>query len=165
MSSCWIRTGSSSWRRRPENMAIEMVDSLNEGSYPRLLVFCAGSLLFGADADKIDSLDPFDPDDPPRHAVPFHQAIGLGCSPPFRFPEVCTISRGKDVCRLIIEAPEDIICADTRLLQPLPPLVAPFALRRGIWAALPGKRGILLALDPRRLATERNLWHTQGDIA
>lgn len=131
----------------------------------RLLVFTSGGLRFGADADQVAALGPWDPDDPHPHAVPFHRAVGLGNAEEFRNPETCTVSRGGEVCTLIIESPDDLVSVETRIVRPLPLLVEPFALERGVWAAIPGEEGILLLVDLHRLATNRNLWHPQGDLS
>jgi hypothetical protein len=147
-------------------MGIAGDDTPAGGPLLRLLIFSAGGLRFGADADQIAFLGPCDPANPPPHAVPFHRSVGFGDpAAGFRSPETCTVKRGTEICTFIIESPEDLVSVETRLVRPLPPLVEPFALESGIWAAVPGEEGILLLVDLPRLATNRNLWYPQGDLS
>jgi hypothetical protein len=166
MSSFWTWARSSPGRRWRKGMEKAGEDTPAGGPLLRLLVFSACGLRFGADADQVASLGPCDPDNPPPHAVPFHRAIGFGDpAAAFRYPETCTVRRGTEVCTLIIESPDDLVSVETRLVWPFPPLVEPFALERGIWAVIPGEQGVLLLVDLPRLATNRNLWHPQGDLS
>jgi chemotaxis signal transduction protein len=128
----------------------------------RLLVFEVGGLRFGADADQVAALGAWDPDNPPPSAVPFQRAVGLGNTEAFRNPETCTVSREGEECTLIIESPDDLLSVETRIVRPLPPLVEPFALERGIWAVIPATEGMLLLVDLHRLATKRNLWRADA---
>jgi hypothetical protein len=132
----------------------------------RLLVFSSGGLRFGADADQVAFLGCCDPANPPSHAVPFQRAVGIGNpAAGFRSPETCTVRRGDEECTLIIESPDDLVSVETHRLRPLPPLVEPCSLERGIWAVIPVEEGVLLVIDLHRLVTKRNLWHPQGDLS
>lgn len=131
----------------------------------RLLIFSAGGLRFGADADQIAALGACDPRHPPPHAVPLQRALGFGEEYAPHSPETCTIRRGGEACTFIIEAPDDLVCVETRLVRPLPPLVETAVLKRGIWAALPGEETMVLVVDLHRLAAHGNLWHPQGDFS
>ncbi|NMC75154.1 MAG: hypothetical protein GYA56_12495 [Geobacteraceae bacterium] len=146
-------------------MAADAVHTLREAPPLRLLIFRCGGLRFGADADQVTALGPWDPDNPPPHAVPFHHAVGVETGEAIRTPETCTVNREGEVCTFIIQSPDDLVSVALGHVRPLPSLVEPRALERGIWAAIPGDGGILLLVDLHRLATKRNLWHPQGDLS
>ncbi|MRR33297.1 hypothetical protein EG829_01170 [bacterium] len=131
----------------------------------RLLVFTAGGLRFAADADQVASLQEFVPAANEVRAFWFHEAIGGGVPrEAVRHPQLCLVRRDAELCRFIIDAPEDLIELDAHSISPLPPLAEPFALERGIWAALPYEHDeIILLVDFIRLATRHDLWSAQGD--
>jgi hypothetical protein len=132
----------------------------------RLLVFTAGGLRFAADADQVASLQEYVPAATDLRTFWFHEAVGRGGVPreAVRHPQLCLVRRGAELCRFIIDAPEDLIELDAQAIRPLPPLAEPFALARGIWAALPVEHdGIILLVDFVRLATTHDLWSAQGD--
>lgn len=132
----------------------------------RLLVFSSGGVRFAADADQLAQLQEYDPSAHPCRTRWFHEAVGLdgiGRESVVR-PELCVVRQCSREYGFIIDAPEDLIERDAGSLKPLPPLVEPFSLARGIWAALPVERyGIILLVDFFRLAASIDLWSEQGD--
>jgi len=135
------------------------------GTELRLLVFSIDGSRFAADADQVDSLQLCDPESVPGHAVPFHEVVGFtGRAVTYRCPEICTIRSEAGICRLVIESPEDIIAVPWESLRPLPALIEPFAVQRGIWAGIAESNRIILVIDLCRLASTGNLWKMQGDI-
>jgi hypothetical protein len=132
----------------------------------RLLVFSVGGIRFAADADQVVSLQQCDLASLPEHARFFHEVVGFADrAVEYLCPEICTVTSGDGICRLVIESPEDIISVPLEVLRPLPSLIEPFAVQRGIWAGIPETNRVLLAIDLCRLASTGNLWKKQGDIS
>lgn len=132
----------------------------------RLLVFSVGGVRFAADAEQVDSLREYGAEESAGPTVPFHEALGNEAGTvAYRCPEICTITGADGMCSFIIDSPEDIVTVSWDDLQPLPPLVEPFAARRGIWAVIPETPGIILVVDLNRLASRRKLWIPQGDFS
>ncbi len=132
----------------------------------RLLVFSAGSLRFAADADQLAQLREYDPSANQCGTCWFHEAVGLDGVDREAVvrPEVYVVRQGAQEYGFITNAPEDLIERDAGSLRPLPSLVEPFSLVRGIWAALPVERyGIILLVDFFRLAASPGLRSGQGD--
>lgn len=132
----------------------------------RLLFFNAGRFRFAADAEQLTQLREYDHSPDLCRTRWFHEAVGLegvGREAVVR-PELCLVRQGGREYGFIIDAPEDLIELDAGSLRPLPPLVEPFSLARGIWAALPHERyGIILLVDFFRLAVHPAPRDGQGD--
>lgn len=130
------------------------------------MVFGAGELRFAAVADQLAQLREHDPSDELPGTRWFHEAVGLDGvrRGDIAHPELCLIRHDGQDTGFIIDAPEDLIELDTVSLRPLPPLVEPFSLARGIWAALPHEQyRIILLVDFFRLAANTDLRAGQGD--
>jgi hypothetical protein len=116
-----------------------------DGATLPLLRFCAGGILFCADAGQIESVAAWDGTawDPfvwlrdelgcrglTEHGAPVLLTVKTGKGPPYRV----AVDRMDDICQ--------VAC---REIRPFPPLVEPFALEKGLWGvAFPGGQTALL---------------------
>ena len=122
------------------------------GKYLNLLLFSIEGLHFGIDAEQALGTAAYDGEDA-CDLLWFHEELEFpSSSVVYLTPTIITVgTRGGRQHRVIIDAMEDIAEFSLNDLRPLPPIVEPFALRKGIWGILPGKGRMTLLLDFKSL--------------
>lgn len=130
-----------------------------------LLLFSVGGVFFGADAEQVEETLAWQGDGA-DDLVWFHRELGYaGDGIAYRAPSVLKIrtADGRDY-RVIIDQMEDVTAIVSGDIRPFPPLVEPFALRKGMWGiVVKGDRMILLVDFKRLLREQRACAHMGGD--
>jgi len=127
-----------------------------------LLLFSVGGVHFGVDAEQVEGTFSFtgESDDLFR----FHREMAYGDDAvTYAEPVVIGIKTGdSQEYRVIIDMMEDVagIVADD--IHPFPPLVEPFALRKGMWGIVVKGDRMILLVDFLRLLKERKA--VQGSV-
>lgn len=121
------------------------------------LLFSIGGVRFGVDVDQIASISPHDGKEI-EDFFPLHSTIGLnGREILYNVPTVLTIrGSGKRNCRVLIEAPEDLIDIRMEEIRPFPPVIEPFVRPRGLWAIWVQNQKQVLLLDFQYLLRKEN---------
>ena len=111
------------------------------------LFFSVGALDFCADAGQIESTALFDGDGA-EELVWLHRELGYGASVEYLSPTILAIKRSGDLpYHLVVDRMTDITEIDARDIVPLPPLLEPFAMKRGIWGIIPREKQMVLMID------------------
>ena len=117
-----------------------------------LLLFEVAGIPFALFAEEVEEFAAFDGGSDPE-LVWFHREFGFReTEVVYRAPVVVTVRTGGGPrFRLIIDRMQEIAPFDWRELRPLPALVEPFALEKGIWGVLPRGGRLVRLIDVRRL--------------
>lgn len=120
-----------------------------------LLLFRVGRVRFAIEAGQVASMAPFTSSEG-EEALPFHRIVGYGDAEiPCRAPTVLSLRRrGGRALQIVIDAPEEIAEFAWSDIVPLPPLLEPLALRRGIWGVLRLGEEMVLLVDADRWTEE-----------
>lgn len=121
-----------------------------------LLLFSVGGVSFGVDAEQVEGTFSWQGDEE-GNVVWFHRELGYaGEEIAYRAPSVLKIRTGgtRDY-RVIIDMMEDVARIVTSDIHPFPPLVEPFALRRGMWGIVVKGDRMILLVDFKRLLREQ----------
>lgn len=118
----------------------------------RLLLFSAAGTRFGADADQIESICDFPPDAEVENTIRLAEKPvcrhGLATGSPLTVLKV----RGKKVSYLVaVDRVEEIVEIGIGAIRPLPKLILPYTIKKGIWGAFPRGNELLLLIDFTRL--------------
>lgn len=121
-----------------------------------LLLFTVGSVCFGIDADQVAEIAAYD-GELADNLFWIHEELDFGpATPVYRTPTVVTVrTGGGQPYRVIIDNMEDISEFRLNDIQPFPPLVEDFVLRRGMWGLIARNRRVVLLLDLLRLLKGR----------
>jgi hypothetical protein len=112
-----------------------------------LLLFTVGGVAFGCDADQAASIAACR-EEQASDLFWFHEELGFRGAPvSYREPTTVTVRTGGQSYRVIIDALDEIVEFGRSDLQPLPALLEPFALRKGIWAVVRRKDKLVLLVD------------------
>lgn len=113
-----------------------------------LLLFSVGGVHFGVDAEQVTEIaayggEPFDD----LHW--FHTELEYdGVPPTYHSPTIVTVRTKNDQSyRVIIDSMEDITEFNQNDINLFPPLLEPFAIRRGLWGVLHGNGHLVLLID------------------
>jgi len=131
-----------------------------------LLLFSVGGVAFGVDAEQVEATlawEGAETDD----VTWFHRELGYsGGAVAYRAPSVLVIRTGdsRDY-RVVIDMMEDVAGITSGDIHPFPPLVEPFALRKGLWGIMARGDRIILLVDFQRLLRERRDADAHGEVA
>lgn len=131
-----------------------------------LLLFSVGGISFGVDAEQVEGTLAWQgegSDDP----VWFHREMGYaGETITYRAPSVLMIRSGdaRDY-RVIIDQMEDVAGVAAADIRPFPPLVEPFALRKGMWGIVVKGDRMILLVDFQRLLREQRAVDAHMEVA
>ncbi len=128
----------------------------------RLFLFSLAQVRFGIDMEQIaDMVACTNYDDGNLHWS--HDLLGFKeGAVQYRTPTVLAIRNDSDRPWLVvIDQPEEMLECPIRAIAPLPPLVEPAALRRGVWGVTLHNDRMVLLVDFQRLARGRG---TVADI-
>lgn len=119
----------------------------------KVLLFRFGGVHFGVDADQVASTSVYRADDGADEPLWFHREAGYQTGPATTAP-VVAILRGGDgsSSRMVIGDIEDIVVAEVEHVRPMPSLVEPYALRKGMWGVLLREGRVYILVDLNRLA-------------
>ena len=123
----------------------------------RLLLFTVGGVRFGIDVDQIEGMTAYR-GETGDDLCWFHDLLAYG-GPPVRYltPTVIAVrTETEPACRVIIDAMEAIIEVSQDEMACFPPLIEPFALRRGMWGLWWRSGTMTVLLDLLRLLPERS---------
>ena len=125
-----------------------------------LLLFSIEGLHFGIDAEQTLATAAYDGEDT-DDLLWFHEELDFPTSSVvYLTPTIITVgTRGGLQHRVIIDAMEDIAEFSLNDLRPLPPIVEPFALQKGIWGILPRDGRMTLLLDFKSLFDKKVQFH------
>ncbi|MHB8122921.1 MAG: hypothetical protein ACYDG4_12285 [Desulfuromonadaceae bacterium] len=126
--------------------------SIIDGIRLNLLLFSVGGVHFGMDAEVAAAIAEYQGEEA-EDLFWFHEEIGYGgAMPVYSTPTIVTI-RGEDSqsYRVIIDKMEDIAEISSVDIQPLPLLVEPLALRKGMWGVTVREGHMVLLMDFTRL--------------
>lgn len=116
-----------------------------------LLRFEVGGACFAVESSQIAALLPF-PGPGGSSAAWFHQALAYAETPTYRAPVLAVVPVEEGPPRqLVMDALDELLDVGLDEIQPFPPLIEPFALRKGLWGVLPRGRQTVLLVDLRRL--------------
>jgi len=120
-----------------------------------LLLFSAGGFFFGAYAAQIRRSESSIRDQScSKHhlflADQPYNGVKRTEQPSMRTDLIITPGDGCEYS-MEVHAIEDIIAAEEDEIVPFPPLIAPWAVRRGMWAVMPRNQRIYILLDFRNL--------------
>ena len=116
-----------------------------------LLRFAVGGACFAVESSQIAALLPC-PGPGAASASWFHQALEYAETPTYRAPVLAVVpSEEGPPQQLIMDALEELLEVGLDEIQPFPPLIEPFALRKGLWGVLPRGSQTVLLVDLRRL--------------
>lgn len=121
-----------------------------------LLLFSVGGVSFGVDAEQVEGTLAWQGEGADNPAW-FHREMGYaGDTVAYRAPSVLKIRTGDaGEYRVIIDQMEDVAGIVAADIRPFPPLVEPFALRKGMWGIVVKDDRIILLVDFQRLLRER----------
>jgi chemotaxis signal transduction protein len=130
-----------------------------------LLLFSVCGVHFAVDTDQVAEMVEFN-GLKSEDLFWFHEEIGFGNrSVAYYAPTIVTIKTvGSDSYRVIIDSMEDIADCSKDDISLLPPLIEPFALRKGIWGVLSRKGRMIFLLDFYRLKNEINRYGWNSGI-
>lgn len=121
-----------------------------------LLLFSVAGVTFGVDAEQVEDIFPC------RGEVSedlcwFQRELGHGDAPPLYEAPVVLAVRGRDETDswVLIDRLEDVTGIAAGDIRPFPPLVEPFALRKGLWGIVVKGDRMVLLVDFQRLLRER----------
>lgn len=116
-----------------------------------LLRFEVGGACFAAESSQIAALLPY-PGPGESSATWFHQALAYAETPAYRAPVLAVVPMEDGPPRqLVMDALDELLDVGLDEIQPFPPLIEPFALRKGLWGVLPHGCQTVLLVDLRRL--------------
>lgn len=122
------------------------------GKQLNLLLFSVGGVRFAIDADQVTGMTPYageEADD----LFWFHEELDYGRGTPAYDDPVIIAIRTEDATsyRVVIDRMEDVaeICALG--IRPLPPLLEPLLLRKGMWGVAERGGQMVLLVDFQRL--------------
>jgi hypothetical protein len=126
-----------------------------DGARLALMRFSAGGVAFCADTDQIESVAVFD-GTVSDELVWLRDELGCNGSPDGGAPVVFTVKTGTGLpYQVVVDRMEGICEVTGKEIRPFPPLVEPFALKKGLWGVVfPGGRRALL-IDFLLLAREK----------
>lgn len=120
----------------------------------QLLCFSLGPALFGIDLEQLARISVYRGEEG-EDLFWLHRLWAYPAPPVYADPRILAVkgeaSRDGRPYRLVIDAPREVLEIDWRKIRPLPPLLAPQLLPRGLWGVLPLAESLLLLLDCRRL--------------
>lgn len=127
-----------------------------------LLLFSVGGVVFGIDTDQVAGISAYESEDD-ADLVWFHEELGYGDKGvSYQSPTVVTIRCKAAVpYRVIIDSMEDIAEFSQADICGFPPLIEPFALRKGIWGVLLRGERMVILLDFMILLRERGFKPTE----
>lgn len=132
-----------------------------------VLLFSLNGVFFGVDVEQIESMSAYNGQEA-GDCYWFHRILGIDRGEmPCGTPPVLTIRTGDSERRcVLIDALEDILSIRTEEIHPMPKIIAPFIMAKGLWGVLlrNGKPSILL-VDFLYLVRERsrNSKHEERD--
>jgi chemotaxis signal transduction protein len=120
-----------------------------------LLLFTIEEVHFAVDGEQVTEVTAYEgvqSDD----LFWFHQELGYDESVVYLAPVIVTIRTEDDRrYRVIIDSMEDIAEFSQNDIRPFPPLLEPFALRKGMWGVLPRNGNMVLLVDFNLLLKQR----------
>ncbi|OGU06530.1 MAG: hypothetical protein A2075_08260 [Geobacteraceae bacterium GWC2_58_44] len=118
------------------------------GNSLNLLLFSVEGIDFGIDAEQALGTAAYDGEEAPG-LLWFHEELELPtASAVYLTPAIVTVgTRGGGEYRVIIDAMQEITEFYLNELRPLPAIIEPFAMRKGIWGVLPRNGRLTLLLD------------------
>ncbi|HBA70925.1 MAG: hypothetical protein A2X82_00885 [Geobacteraceae bacterium GWC2_55_20] len=121
-----------------------------------LLLFSVGEVHFGIDSEQVAGINAFQGEDA-GDLFWFHNEMGFGdATVTYLLPTVVTIRcPDEQPYRVIIDLMEDIREIATDSILPFPPLLEPFALRKGMWGVLLVEGKMVLLVDFMRILREK----------
>lgn len=127
-----------------------------EGTQLNLLLFSVEGVHFGIDAEQAERTAAYD-GEVADDLFWFHEEMGYSdASVTYCSPVVVTIGTdGARTYRVIIDSMEDIVEIDQEEIHLFPPLMEPFALRKGMWGIVVKDDRMILLVDFKRLLRER----------
>lgn len=130
-----------------------------------LLLFSVGGVGFGVDAEQVEGTAAWEGDEA-EDLVWFHRELGYGIEKvAYRMPSVLTIRTGDGRgYRVVIDQMEDVAAITSGDIHPFPPLVEPFALRRGMWGIVVNGDRMILLVDFARLLREQRGANAHGEV-
>lgn len=112
-----------------------------------LLLFSVGGVRFGCDAEQLTGFAAWEGEEG-GDLFRFHEELGFGRPVAYRSPTALSVGTGgKGSYRVLIDQLEEIAEFSIQKLRPLPPLLEPLALRKGIWGVLPLEAQLVLLVD------------------
>jgi len=120
-----------------------------------LLLFSVEGVYFGIDAEQVLQTAACNGED--DDLLWIHEVLDFRTtSVVYLTPTIITAgTRGGRRYRVVIDAMEDITQCSLNDLRPLPPVLEPFAMRKGIWGILPRNGRMTLLLDLMSLLSTR----------
>ena len=116
-----------------------------------LLRFAVGGACFAVESSQIAALLPF-PGPGVSSATWFHQALAYAEIPTYRAPVLAVVPAEEGPpWQLVMDALDELLDIGLDEIQPFPPLIEPFALRKGLWGVLSRGSQTVLLVDLRRL--------------
>jgi chemotaxis signal transduction protein len=121
-----------------------------------LLLFSVGGVSFGIEADQAESIAAYTAE-ALSDLFWFHDVVDYGYDTiNYLSPTIITVKTGDFFTRrVIIDAMEDIAEFSLNDIRPFPPLIEPFALRKGMWGILARNGNMVLLVDFKRLTIEQ----------
>ncbi len=117
-----------------------------------LLRFSVAGICFGVDADQVTAISAYR-DATDEDLVWFHEPMGFGTrTVEYRRPNVITVRSRDGLDRVVIDSMEDIAELSQSGIRPLPAVLEPFALQRGIWGVLVRQDSMTLLLYFMRIS-------------
>jgi len=133
---------------------------VSEGIRLTLLFFSLGGVRFACDADHAEALSAVGAAE--EGAFRLDLALGYPSPVSYREPTVLTL-KGEGERRVVIDALEQIAEVGLEEIRPLPALLEPLALKRGIWGVLPRAGALVLLLDLDLLMKQRPFGNVSND--
>lgn len=116
-----------------------------------LLRFEVGGACFAVESSQIAALLPF-PGSAGSSASWFHQALEYAEAPTYRAPVLAVVPVEEGPPRqLVMDALDELLDVGLDEIHPFPPLIEPFALRKGLWGVLSRGSQTVLLVDLRRM--------------
>ncbi|MFP5223158.1 MAG: hypothetical protein ACLGSA_12785 [Acidobacteriota bacterium] len=120
-----------------------------------VLLFRVGRGHYCASADQVASTAAYRPGDQDGALLWFHREMGCRAVPPPVAPVVASLRGGSGECRrMVIGDLEDLVEISADEVRLLPPTVAPYVLRKGLWGVLPRQGRLYMLVDLNRLARQ-----------
>lgn len=118
-----------------------------------LLLFAVGGVCCGVDVDQVDGIWSLAGDAAAEQHW-FHEVMDFSSREvAYRLPTVLGIkTAGARPYQVIIDEMEEIAEFSWSVITPLPALLEPYALRRGIWGVLRRAGQLVLLIDFQRIA-------------
>lgn len=117
-----------------------------------LLLFSVSGVHFAVDAEQVAEIGAY-AGEQSDDLFWFHEELEYGTKAiRYASPTVVSIRTGGDrLCRVIIDAMEDVAAYSLNEIQLFPALLEPYVMRRGLWGILQRNGVLVLLVDFQRL--------------